>query len=67
MEFFNLLWIFLLLASLVPLVRQRMLDASRLRVIRKLEQTRGRRVFLRVDGSTAGKHVISWFSHRPLY
>jgi ClpP class serine protease len=44
MEFFNLLWIFLLLASLVPLVRQRMLDASRLRLIRQLEEKRGSRV-----------------------
>lgn len=44
MEFLNLLWIFLLVASLVPLVRQRMLDASRLRLIRQLEEKRGSRV-----------------------
>lgn len=44
MEFLNLLWIFLLIASLVPLIRQRMLDASRLRLIRQLEEKRGSRV-----------------------
>jgi len=44
MEFINLLWIFLLVASLVPLVRQRMLDAARLRLIRQIEEKRSSRV-----------------------
>lgn len=44
MEFLNLLWIFLLLASLAPLIRQRMLETSRLRLIRQLEAKRGTRV-----------------------
>lgn len=44
MEFLNLLWIFLLLASLTPLVRQKMLEAARLRLIRQLEEKRGSRV-----------------------
>ncbi|MCC6146053.1 MAG: ATP-dependent Clp protease proteolytic subunit [Anaerolineaceae bacterium] len=44
MEFLNLLWIFLLLASLTPLIRQRMLDASRLKLIRRIEEKRGTRI-----------------------
>ncbi len=44
MEFINLLWIFLLLASLVPLVRQKMLEAARYRMMRSLEEKRGSRV-----------------------
>lgn len=44
MEFLNLLWIFLLIAGLVPLIRQRMLEASRLKVMHKLEEARGSRV-----------------------
>ena len=44
MDFFNLVWIFIILASLVPLVRQRMLDAARVRLLRSLEEKRGTRV-----------------------
>lgn len=44
MEFLNLLWIFLLLASITPLIRQRMLDASRLKLMRQFEEKRGSRV-----------------------
>jgi ClpP class serine protease len=44
MEFFNLIWIFLILVSLVPLVRQRMLESARMRLFRTLEEKRGTRV-----------------------
>ncbi len=44
MEFMNLLWIVLLISSFVPLIRQRMLEASRLRLMRTLEEKRGSRV-----------------------
>jgi ClpP class serine protease len=41
---FDFLWIFFILAALQPVVRQRMLDAARLRVLRKIEQNRSSRV-----------------------
>lgn len=44
MEFINYFWIILLLTSFAPLVKQRMLDASRLRLMRKIEEQRGSRV-----------------------
>jgi len=44
MEFFNYNWIFFLIISLVPIVKQRMVDAARLRLMRKIEVKRGSRV-----------------------
>ncbi|MEN4042421.1 MAG: ATP-dependent Clp protease proteolytic subunit [Anaerolineaceae bacterium] len=44
MELFNLFWIFLIISAVVPLLRQRMVDASRLRIMRAIEQQRGSRV-----------------------
>ena len=44
MELINLLWIFILIASITPLIRQRMIDASRQRILQTLEQKRGSRV-----------------------
>ncbi|HVN53992.1 MAG TPA: hypothetical protein VMT46_06645 [Anaerolineaceae bacterium] len=44
MDFFNLVWIFLILASLVPLIRQQMLNSSRVVLLRRLEEKRGTRV-----------------------
>jgi ClpP class serine protease len=44
MNYFNIIWIILLMVSFAPLVRQRMLDASRLRLMRKIEVDRGSRV-----------------------
>jgi len=44
MEFINLLWVFLLLSSVLPLIRQRMLEASRVRLLRSLEEKRGSRL-----------------------
>ena len=44
MEFINYIWIIFLITSFAPLVRQRMLDAARLRLMRKIEVARGSRV-----------------------
>jgi len=44
MQFINYVWIILLIASFAPLVGQRMLEASRLRLMRKIEIQRGSRV-----------------------
>ncbi|MEJ5203633.1 MAG: ATP-dependent Clp protease proteolytic subunit [Anaerolineales bacterium] len=44
MELLNLFWIILVISSLTPLIRQRMLDAARLKLLRKLEEKRGTRV-----------------------
>jgi len=44
MDFINLLWVFLLLASVLPLIRQRMLESSRIRLLRSLEEKRGSRL-----------------------
>jgi ClpP class serine protease len=44
MSGFDLLWIFFLLSALQPIVRQRMLDRSRTRLIRELERQRKSRV-----------------------
>jgi ClpP class serine protease len=44
MGYFDLIWIFLIIATLVPVVRQKMLEASRMRLIRALEEKRGSRV-----------------------
>ena len=44
MSIFDLFWIFFILASLQPAIRKRMLDAARLRTLRKLEEKRGSRV-----------------------
>ncbi len=43
-DYLNLLWIFLILISLQPVVRQRMLAMSRLRALARLEKERGSRV-----------------------
>lgn len=44
MELFNLLWFFLLIASVVPLIHQRMIEAARMHLFRKLEERRNSRV-----------------------
>ncbi len=44
MELINLLWLFLIVSSLVPLFRQKMIEADRLRLMRTLETKRGSRV-----------------------
>jgi len=44
MEFLNLLWILLAIAILVPWIRQKMIEASRVRLMRAIETRRGSRV-----------------------
>jgi ClpP class serine protease len=44
MSFFDILWIFLILSSLQPVLRQRLLEAQRIRAFRDLEKRRGSRV-----------------------
>ncbi len=43
MSFLDLFWIFFMIASLQPVVRQKMLEAARVRTLRRLEQKRGSR------------------------
>ena len=44
MDFINIIWVLFLFISLTPMVKQRMMDASRLRLMRKIEENRGSRV-----------------------
>jgi len=46
MQFLNLLWIVLLIAAFVPLIRKSMLDSARLRFLRRFEEKRGSRVIV---------------------
>jgi ClpP class serine protease len=41
---FNLLWIFFIISSLQPVIRQKMLEAARVRLLRLIEEKRGSRV-----------------------
>lgn len=44
MDFFSLLWIFLIISSLQPIIRQKLLEMERLRVLARLERERNSRV-----------------------
>lgn len=44
MDFINIIWIFLLISSLAPLVKQKVVDSERLRLMRRIEEKRGSRV-----------------------
>ena len=44
MDLSSLFWIFLLIISLVPLIRKNMLESARVRMLRSLEEKRGSRV-----------------------
>lgn len=44
MSIFDLFWLFFIMASLQPVIRQRMLEASRKRLLHKLEEMRNSRV-----------------------
>jgi ClpP class serine protease len=44
MEFLNVLWVVLLIATLIPVIRQKMIESSRWRLMHDLEQKRGTRV-----------------------
>ncbi len=43
-SFFDFFWLFLIIFSLLPWLRQRMLEAARLKLMRKIEEKRGSRV-----------------------
>ncbi len=44
MNILDIVWIFVIFAALVPIIRQKMLDSARVSLIRKIEQMRGSRV-----------------------
>jgi ClpP class serine protease len=44
MEWLNLIWIVLILLTIIPIIRQRMIQAARRRMLRQLEKQRGSRV-----------------------
>jgi ClpP class serine protease len=44
MDFFSILWIFFIISSLQPVIRQKMLEVARRRMFEQLEQLRGSRV-----------------------
>ncbi len=44
MDFFSLLWIFFIISSLQPIIRQKMLEMERLRMLERLERERNSRV-----------------------
>ena len=44
MDFFSILWLFIIISSLQPVLRQRYLEAMRQRVIHSIERKRGSRV-----------------------
>ncbi|GAV32136.1 periplasmic serine proteases [Coriobacteriaceae bacterium EMTCatB1] len=46
MDFLSLIWLFFILSSLQPVLRQRMLQMERLRAIARLERERGSRVIV---------------------
>ena len=46
MQFLDLLWIFLIITSLQPVIRQRILEAARVRILKELEHKRGSRVIV---------------------
>jgi ClpP class serine protease len=46
MDFFSILWIFFIISSLQPVIRQKLLERARLRMFEKLEQQRKSRVIV---------------------
>jgi len=46
MELINIFWIFLILSSLQPVLRQKILEAARVRLLRELETLRGSRAIV---------------------
>lgn len=48
MDFLSIFWIFLMVTALQPVLKQRLLEASRLRMIDRIEKKRGSRVILLV-------------------
>ncbi len=48
MDFINLLWFFLIASSLQPIIRQKILEAARVRLLREFEQKRGSRAIIMI-------------------
>ncbi len=46
MDFFSLFWVFFIISSLQPIIRQKMLDMERLKLLSRLEQQRNSRVIV---------------------
>jgi ClpP class serine protease len=46
MDFFSLLWIFFIISSLQPIIRQRLLEAARMQVLDRLQRERKSRVIV---------------------
>lgn len=46
MDFLSLLWLFFIISSLQPVIRQRLLDAARQRLLEQLERKRKSRVIV---------------------
>ncbi len=46
MDFFSLLWLFFIAASLQPVIRQKVLEAARVRLLRQFEHKRGSRAIM---------------------
>ena len=44
MDFMNIIWVVLLLVSFAPMVKKRIIESARLRLMQKIEQKRGSRV-----------------------
>ncbi len=44
MEFLNILWVLLAISAIYPLIRQRVIESSRLRLLQRLEEKRSTRV-----------------------
>ena len=44
MDFFGLLWIFFIISSLQPIIRQKILEMERMRLLERLERSRKSRV-----------------------
>jgi ClpP class serine protease len=45
-DFFSLIWIFFIISALQPVIRQKMLESSRLRMLQEIEKQRNSRVIL---------------------
>src|SRR5690554_2758588 len=53
MSFFNIIWIIIIVFTLVPVIKQRMVEGARYRLIKKLQTTTGRRVIILIHRQEA--------------
>jgi len=64
MDLTNLLWIFLILSSLHPVVRQKMLEAAGVRLLREFEARRGKVTLLVPHVAMSGGTLIAMSAPR---